>query len=248
MGDERNQTPDQQETPAGAPAPDASPGQQVDWKSRAQELEDQVEQLQNRYSGQQAVLQQAQESKATLSSQVDELQAEINRLSHDLEQATTGRSELEEQLTTAQAQAQELAAKQQKMELVRKKYPSLLRFPLEALPDADEPDALDTALGEFNEVVSSIVEEHKAQVKAQLSEGAVPTPPAAQDEESGGLGDSVAEAAAKLSELAGTPEFDEALGEYVKMLSQEPADKKYKVPEDTMAGDWLELEEDQYTL
>lgn len=248
MGDEKNPTPDQQETPAGQQTPGDSPGQQVDWKSRALELEDEVEHLESRYSGQQAVLQEAQESKASLSNQMDEMKAEVDRLQHELEQTTSGRSELEEELATAQAQAQELAAQQEKMDLVRKEYPDLLRFPLEALPDADDPDDLDAALGDFNEAVSSIVEEREAQIKAQLSEGAVPTPPAAQEEESGALGDNVQDAMAAMSELAGTEDFDDALDQYVELLGQEPGDENYKPPEDSLAGNSLQLEEDQYTL
>jgi chromosome segregation ATPase len=237
MGEEElNQTPDQQEAPAGTPTPDDSPGQQVDWKSRALELEEQVDQLQSRYSGQQAVLQEAQEKKANLSNQMDEMQAEVDRLQHELEQTTSGRSELEEELQTAKSQAAELAAKQAKMDLVRKNYPDLLRFPLEALPDADDPEDLDAALGDFNEAVSSIVEEREAQIKAQLSEGAVPTPPAAQDE-STALGEDIQDAAAKLSDLAGTDEFDEALGEFASMLGAEEVDKRYALSEDTLSGD-----------
>ena len=236
MADNDNPTPDQQDTSAGTPAPDASPGQQVDWQQKAETLQTELEQFKSRYSGQQAVLQEAQEKRNALASEMDEMKATVDRLSHELEQATSGRSELEQELQSVQAEAATLAAQQQKMDLVREKYPDLLRFPLETLPDAEDPDDLDAALGQFNEAVSSIVEEQKAQLKTLLSEGAVPTPPAAQSQ-GNGLGETLEDAMAKLSDLAGTDEFDDALARYEKMLSQDPADDRYRVGDDSLDGD-----------
>lgn len=244
MADTTNNAPDQQDDAAagtppssGGASPGGSPGQQVDdWEAKAREYQKQLEQAQNRYAGQQAVLQEAQESRKDLAAELDSVKGNLQQLMHEIAETQGAKSSLAEQLEALQTEAQQLRARQQKMDMVREKFPTLLRFPLEALPNAEDPDGLESALSTFNEAVSSVIADATAAVKAAYTQGAVPTPPAAQQQGSS-LGKTLEEATVRLNELAGTDKFDAGLAEYMKMLAAEPEDKEYRLREETLGTD-----------
>ena len=221
----------------GDPTPDTSPGQQAQLEARIAELEGEVNTYKNRYSGQQSVLQQAQEQAKKLEQQVGTLAEERETLAQQLEQASSGKTELEKKFQSTQERLAELEVAKQKMDLVREKYPALSRFDPDVLPGAQDPEQLDAALGAFNEAVSNIVSEQTEAYRQMLQSGAVPTPPAAQDGKGTGLGATVEEAAARLSELAGTDKYEDALAQYTKMLAGDESDKRYRLQEDGLDGD-----------
>ncbi len=201
------ETPVQQQDPAGDPTPGPSPAQ-PDWKQR--------------YDGQQAILQKRTEELNATKAQLHDLNTVVEDLRSQLTAATTGKQEIEQQLQSISAELSKVQQETAKMQLIREKYPSLLRFDPNILPSG-EGDELDAALAAFNDTVTGLVNDATQAYRAQIAQGAVPAAPSSASSPSAS-GPSLADAYSKAMDAAGTPEFKDLWSRYIKLQHQ--ADEK----------------------
>jgi|GEM_PF-4469060 len=188
--------------PPAASEPDDWQAKATEWQKRATGWQAQFQALQqekqNWESAQQKLTQDVAESKKQLGTLVAE-KATWEQVSQEAEVET-------EKLV---AEYTEATAKLQKYDLIHSEFPDLFKF-TDLIPTAGNADEQRTTLGEWNELMSSHIET-EVQRQVELATRGV-SPPASPAR---GVGaPSEEELAARLSEIAGKPGFEE---EYEKL-------------------------------